>query len=378
IDAVTKRQTETFAHPTQGNNLNAANAAVSNPTNAGSLPGVANIQEPRSYQTRPNVFRNIEGVLAGAATAADYQVWWGAAGAIDSVVDITNNVLVPFSSDIRHGYTWGFLTQAAATVGGNSNDARSDLTVSDFGCVSPLDSATFVAAAGGNGLACGALARTYNFVNTVAFGPIAFANNIANDKTAPIAAHPGFGMYLAGHIFLFEMAAAAPTAPTAGTVWTLRTYTGAISGGGGAVGTGGNQGVYSFTPSPSPLTAVGSSLKAAYSVTNSVVGATKGGLDAVHTVPDPYYVTNAFESSPSGHIIKFVNLPTQAIIRIYSTSGVLVRVLEHNSTQFGGMEQWDVRNRNNQVVASGVYFYHIEAPSGARRVGRMTIVNFAQ
>ena len=103
-----------------------------------------------------------------------------------------------------------------------------------------------------------------------------------------------------------------------------------------------------------------------------------GAVAKVHTVPDPYYVTNAFETSPSGHIIKFVNLPTQAIIRVYSTSGVLVRVIEHNSTQFGGEEVWDVRNRNNQVVASGVYFYHIEAPSGARRVGRMTIVNFAQ
>jgi hypothetical protein len=32
-------------------------------------------------------------------------------------------------------------------------------------------------------------------------------------------------------------------------------------------------------------------------------------------------------------------------------------------------------------VASGVYFYHIEATDGdskTRRVGRMTIVNFAQ
>jgi hypothetical protein len=40
-----------------------------------------------------------------------------------------------------------------------------------------------------------------------------------------------------------------------------------------------------------------------------------------------------------------------------------------------------VRNRNNQVVASGVYFYPIESNSGggtARRIGRMTIVNFAQ
>ena len=43
---------------------------------------------------------------------------------------------------------------------------------------------------------------------------------------------------------------------------------------------------------------------------------------------------------------------------------------------FGGECTWNVRNRNNQVVASGVYFYHIEA-GDARRIGRMTVVNYA-
>ena len=57
--------------------------------------------------------------------------------------------------------------------------------------------------------------------------------------------------------------------------------------------------------------------------------------------------------------------------------GVLVNLLEHHSNTFGGAEDWNVRNRNNQVVASGVYFYHIEA-GNARKVGRFTIVNFAQ
>ena len=97
----------------------------------------------------------------------------------------------------------------------------------------------------------------------------------------------------------------------------------------------------------------------------------------MHTVPDPYYVTNGFEQSPDNKIIKFVNLPANAIIRIYSSSGVLVALMEHNSTTFGGDETWNVRNRNNQVVASGVYFYHVEA-GNARRVGRFTVVNFAQ
>jgi hypothetical protein len=112
-------------------------------------------------------------------------------------------------------------------------------------------------------------------------------------------------------------------------------------------------------------------------VTNQVAEATSTDLQRVHTVPDPYYVTSSFEQSPDNKIIKFVNLPDKAIIRIYSSSGVLVAMMEHNSATFGGDETWNVRNRNNQVVASGVYFYHVEA-GNARRVGRFTVVNFAQ
>jgi len=73
-----------------------------------------------------------------------------------------------------------------------------------------------------------------------------------------------------------------------------------------------------------------------------------------------------------------VNLPEQATIRIYTSSGVLVRILKQASGIFGGELTWDVRNRNNQFVASGVYFYHVTAENGETTVGRMTIVNYAQ
>ena len=135
---------------------------------------------------------------------------------------------------------------------------------------------------------------------------------------------------------------------------------------------------YTFAPVPASPAVPGLAVKFNVTAATAVASATKEGLAAVHTVPDPYYVTNSFETTTTDKIIRFVNLPARAIIRIYSSSGVLVRVLEHNSSTFGGALDWDVRNRNNQVVASGVYFYHIEAPSGERRVGRMTIVNFAQ
>jgi hypothetical protein len=52
-----------------------------------------------------------------------------------------------------------------------------------------------------------------------------------------------------------------------------------------------------------------------------------------------------------------------------------VDVLEHNDPTGGGEANWSVRNRNQQFVASGVYFYHIETPSGAEKVGRFTVVN---
>jgi hypothetical protein len=118
-------------------------------------------------------------------------------------------------------------------------------------------------------------------------------------------------------------------------------------------------------------------VKLTVTASNTLVAATDQDLSRVHTVPDPYYVTNQFEQTTDTKIIKFVNLPNDCIIRIYSSSGVLVTLLEHHTTTFGGAEDWNVRNRNNQVVASGVYFYHIES-GDARRVGRLTIVNFAE
>ena len=123
---------------------------------------------------------------------------------------------------------------------------------------------------------------------------------------------------------------------------------------------------------------MGAKITFAFDVTNSVGNSTAETLAQVHTVPDPYYVTSAFEATTTSKIIKFVNLPETATIRIYTSSGVLVRVLQHASTSFGGEASWDVRNRNNQFVASGVYFYHVTAENGETTVGRMTIVNYAQ
>ena len=58
--------------------------------------------------------------------------------------------------------------------------------------------------------------------------------------------------------------------------------------------------------------------------------------------------------------------------------GVLVQVLPCHDATGGAETPWNLRNRNNQFVASGVYFYHVETPDGKSKIGRFTLVNFAQ
>ncbi len=331
--------------------------------NAGELTGVSVIHQDYSYQTMGNQWRDIEGNFGGAKRAADYNVYWNAAtaGLIDSVIDVTHNVPVAFKADFL-GSSYGVLNQSAALPSAGSFDNRTELTSTDFGCIEPLRSDP----AAQTRIAC--TAPAYVLSQQASIGPIAFWDvSPATSQTSAFTG-TGFGFYIAGNLFTIQTA----TLPQ-GTVWSLRDYVGAISGGNGF---GGNDGPYSFVPQPRPFNAVGAAVEVQFNVSNTVAAITKGNLDQVHTVPDPYYVTHSLEQSSDQKIIKFVNLPTRAIIRIYSASGVLVRVLEQN-TQAASELTWDVRNRNGQFVASGVYFYHIES-GAARRVGRMTIVNFAK
>lgn len=363
--------TQTEADPWRGNYAN-FNSGQSGPpsgdfTNVGHLAGVVTNMDPISYENQSGGgTRAMEGVLSGDITSADYKVYWGAAGKVDSVIDVTHNVPVPFTGGI--GGAWGILNQSATTAAGSYDQRPTVLTHSDFTCV-----AGFKNQAGVRGAwPCGA--ANYVLSETAIPGTIAFGRNSNTDqRTRAPAANAGFGFYLKGHLFLMELAGGA--LPAAGTVWTMRDYVGAVRGGHGAAGDFGD---YEFTPFPRPFTAVGAEASFKYSVTNQSVASTATTLAKVHTVPDPYYVTSPFEATTTSKIIKFVNLPATATVRIYTSSGVLVRILKQASTSFGGEISWDVRNRNNQFVASGVYFYHVTAENGESMVGRMTIINYAQ
>ena len=359
---------ETQANPTTASPvsyLTGAQTAASY-ANAGALPGVATVHRGDAYgYFAPGAdWRDMELVVSQFATAADYKLYWGAAGKIDSVIDIVHNEPVPFNARVAN--SWGVLNAAAVPAAG-SYDARADLTATDFGCVEPLKTLN----PGGHG--CTVVAA---LSNTAVPGPIAFyAGAKANSKSltaAPTRPNNGFGLYMKGRFFMFELTGGA--LPASGTVWTMRDYAGGIYGGNGG---GGDEGAYAFHPAVvRPFTAPGAAVKFAFTVNNAVHATTEAELAKVHTVPDPYYVTSAYDRTTTAKTIKFMNLPSDATIRIYTASGILVKVLHNTSTSYGGIVDWDVRNRSNQFIASGVYFYVVES-GGLSRTYRLTIVNFA-
>ena len=315
-----------------------------------------------SYNTVPNTpMRNLEGLTSHVARAADVKVFWGATpGVIDSVVDLTHKVRVPFKPAIRA--SWGILNDSSFIAAGTNQATTRDannalLTWSDIFCVAPAASMT-------NN--CGGAAQTPAVLqNHARLSPIALTSSTYAGTAGLATTGNGFVFYIDGLFFLMQMSALPSS-----TTWTLRTYSGAITG---------TPGSFSFQSAIRPPAVPGLRAQVAYQGTAfDPTTTTDAQLARIHTVPDPYYVTNALEITPTTKILRFVNLPSQAIIRIYSVSGVLVQVLTLNDATSGGELTWNLRNRNNQFVASGVYFYHVETPDGKSKVGRFTVVNFAQ
>lgn len=91
-------------------------------------------------------------------------------------------------------------------------------------------------------------------------------------------------------------------------------------------------------------------------------------LTQVRVVPNPFNILGGDLSSGGTnftgqpHKLLFVNLPANAIIRIFTLNGDLVTRLDHTSGS--GDEEWEIMsNDNNQFIVSGVYVAHITDPA---------------
>lgn len=107
----------------------------------------------------------------------------------------------------------------------------------------------------------------------------------------------------------------------------------------------------------------------------------KKSMNDIYTVPNPYIAASSLEQ----HIISqevgrgrrridFVNLPQECTISIFTSSGRLVKRIEHLSTVDKGRTSWDLTTVDGLEVAHGIYFYHVDAKGIGEKIGKLAII----
>jgi len=101
----------------------------------------------------------------------------------------------------------------------------------------------------------------------------------------------------------------------------------------------------------------------------------------VGVYPNPYRATADWDGfGEKDRMVWFTNLPPKAEIRIYTLSGEVIEIIEHNSDTYdgsdirllndlvfgkspkfsGGEHAWDLITRYNQAIAAGLYLFSVE------------------
>jgi hypothetical protein len=112
----------------------------------------------------------------------------------------------------------------------------------------------------------------------------------------------------------------------------------------------------------------------------------------IRAVPNPYIVASGLEvysgtSSILNKEIRFVNLPEECTIDIYTIDGDKIRRINHWSYVGGftikdqnrypsgvGEARWDLLTDENLEVSYGIYVYVVKTPDGKKFIGKLLII----
>ena len=92
-------------------------------------------------------------------------------------------------------------------------------------------------------------------------------------------------------------------------------------------------------------------------------------LDKVIFVPNPYRLNGGASS------MEFRNLPHRATIRIYNSTGDLIKQIDHRNNT--SIQRWDGRNEAGEQISPGIYVYHIEVLREGQRGKKSVSGKFA-
>ena len=106
----------------------------------------------------------------------------------------------------------------------------------------------------------------------------------------------------------------------------------------------------------------------------------KRDRDDIKVVPNPYVATNVMETAVSNQFLNqrrslmFTNVPAQALIKIFTVSGVLVDEIIINNSPEKGIVHWDMLTREGLEISAGMYLYHIKAETGNEKIGKFAVI----
>jgi len=98
----------------------------------------------------------------------------------------------------------------------------------------------------------------------------------------------------------------------------------------------------------------------------------QNSLSRVRVVPNPFIVNASWEQVANSRRLRFMYLPPECTIGIYTMTGELVNRLIH--TNGTGDEDWNLTNQSGVEVAFGLYIYVVETPNGEKSVGKFSII----
>lgn len=89
-------------------------------------------------------------------------------------------------------------------------------------------------------------------------------------------------------------------------------------------------------------------------------------LKLINIVPNPYYGASDYEKNRLDTRVKITNVPRNAIIKIYTLDGNLVRTLQKGESDECCVE-WDLKNEAKVPISGGIYIIHVSVPNVGER-----------
>jgi hypothetical protein len=105
--------------------------------------------------------------------------------------------------------------------------------------------------------------------------------------------------------------------------------------------------------------------------------ASKGVVANAAVRPNPYKKAALHDNRANvyDHKLLFYNLPPQCTITITDVAGQVIDVINFSSNDANqGSTFWDMFSKDGIEVASGLYLYIVESPTGDKKIGQFSIL----